>query len=74
MGFEFVEETVKKRKLIGSLSGAWCAGVAFGRSRREPTDAERQVWADQHLLKEFEAGVRHRRSLDPVLAQASLPL
>lgn len=62
------------RKLIGGRMGAWCAGVAFGRSRRVPTPAEREVWDLQGLGRLFRAGMKHGRRLDARLEQATLDL
>ena len=55
-------------------SAAWCAGVEFGRMRREPTEGEREVWRACGLLRVFLRGVRRGRRLTPRGAQMTLAL
>ena len=49
----------------GAESGAWLAGVEFGRMRHQPTEAEREVWRACGRLRVFLSGVRHGRTLSP---------
>jgi len=72
--FEMVEPERKWRKLIGLRSGAWCAGVGFGRARMGPSPEERAVWERHGCAGQFEAGLRYGRSLDPKLEQVCLEL
>jgi len=70
---EFEPEKVRgRRKCIGVASAAFIAGVAFGRGRRKPTEAEFAVWDDAGGGKEFRSGLAHGRRLDPVLEQVNL--
>jgi hypothetical protein len=55
-------------------SPAWLAGVEFGRARRQPTPAEREVWRLSGTLRVFLSGVRHGRRLSPRGAQMVLAL
>ena len=55
-------------------SAAWIAGVEFGRMRREPTRAEREVWRATGCLREFLRGLRHGRTMEPKRVQAELAL
>lgn len=55
-------------------SGAWCAGVEFGRMRHEPSEAERELWRACGMLRIFLRGVRHGRTLSPRGEQTVLAL
>ena len=58
----------------GESSPAWLAGVEFGRMRREPTSAQREVWRACGRIREFNRGVRSRWMMEPRGEQAELGL
>jgi hypothetical protein len=64
----------EQRRVAGVPAPAWLAGVEFGRLRREPTSAEREVWRACGRIREFNRGVRHGRTLSPRGEQTELAL